>query len=132
MRKHASGTVSDLKMHLVLVTKYRRKVITALVLERLTEILSATCQKWDCKLQQCNGEADHVHMIIEYNPNMNIADFVGNLKTVSSRLIRKEFPGVKNAFKKPVLWKIGYYVGSCGEASLEAVKRYIEQQDSLD
>jgi putative transposase len=132
MRKYSGGTVSDLKIHLVLVTKYRYKVITAKVLERMQEILADTCLKWNCELQQSNGERNHVHMIIEHIPNMNLADFVGNLKTVSSRLIRKEFPAVKAAFRKPVLWKIGYYVGSCGEASLEAVKRYIEQQDPLD
>ena len=68
-------------------------------------------------------------MVIEFVPNMNLADFVGNLKTVSSRLIRKEFPAVKTAFRKPVLWKIGYHVSSCGGASLEVVKRYIERQD---
>jgi putative transposase len=132
MRKHSGGTVSDLKIHLVLVTKYRRNVITRLVLERLEQILAATALKWNCELQQCNGERNHIHMIIEHIPNMNLADFAGNLKTVSSRLIRKEFPAVKAAFRKPVLWKIGYYVGSCGEASLEAVKRYIEQQDPPD
>lgn len=131
MRKHSGGTGSDLRMHWVLVTQYRRKVITARVLKRLIEIIGATCHKWSCELQQCNGEADPVHRMIEYSPNVKISNFVGNLKTVSSRLIRKEFPGVKSAFKKPVLWKIGYYVGSCGEASLEAVKRYIEQQGAL-
>jgi putative transposase len=129
MRKHSGGTVSDLKIHLVLVTKYRYNVITGNVLKRLEEILSSTCAKWDCELQQYNGERNHVHMVIEFVPNMNLADFVGNLKTVSSRLIRKEFPAVKTAFRKPVLWKIGYHVSSCGGASLEVVKRYIERQD---
>ncbi len=132
MRKHSGGTTSDLKVHLVLVTKYRRNVITGNVLRRLEEILANTCLKWNCELQQYNGERNHVHMIIEHIPNMNLADFVGNLKTVSSRLIRKEFPAVKTAFSKPVLWKIGYHIGSCGGASLEVVKRYIEQQDPPD
>jgi putative transposase len=132
MRKYSGGTISDLRMHLVLVTKYRRKVITKTVLERLHELLAATCSKWDCELQQFNGERNHVHLLIEYTPKIEISKFVNNLKTVSSRLIRKEFPAVKDAFRKDVLWKIGYYVGSCGEASLEAVKRYIEQQDPPD
>jgi putative transposase len=132
MRKYSGGTVSDLRMHLVLVTKYRRKVITKTVLERLHELIAATCAKWDCELQQFNGERNHVHLLIEYTPKMEISKFANNLKTVSSRLIRKEFPAVKDAFRKDVFWKVGYYVGSCGEASLEAVKRYIEQQDPPD
>lgn len=130
MRKFSGGTVSNLKMHLVLVTKYRRKVISHSVLKRLEEVIAATCQKWDCELLECNGENNHVQLLIEYTPQMQISKFVNNLKTVSSRLIRKEFPEVAGAFHKDVFWKIGYYVGSCGGASLEKIKAYIEQQDS--
>ena len=66
MRKHSGGTTSDLKVHLVLVTKYRRNVITGNVLRRLEEILANTCLKWNCELQQYNGERNHVHMIITH------------------------------------------------------------------
>lgn len=121
------GTAYNLKMHLVLVTKYRRKVINHLVLTRLEQICKETCLKWECELLEFNGEPDHVHLLIEYNPKVQISKFANNLKTVSSRLIRKEFPEYLARFyyQKPVLWKIGYMVSSCGGASLETIKKYI-------
>ncbi len=87
----SSGACFSLQMHLVLVTKYRRKVITAEVLLRLEEIFHSTCLKWESRVVEFNGEPDHVHLLIDYNPKVQISKFVNNLKTVSSRLIRKEF-----------------------------------------
>lgn len=131
MKTLAGGTVYDLSIHLVLVTKYRKKVITKPMMTRLQQILSETCIKWDCKLVEFNGEPDHVHLLIEINPKAQISTLANNLKTVSSRLIRKEFPECHAKFyNKPVFWKIGYFVSSTGGANLETIKRYIQQQDS--
>ncbi len=125
------GTVYNLSIHLVLVTKYRRKVITGNVLRRLQEICEDLCKKWDCQLVEFNGEVDHCHLLIDINPKVQISAFANNLKTVTSRLIRKEFPEHCNQFyKKPVFWKIGYFVSSTGGANLETVKRYIQTQDT--
>ena len=68
----SGGTAYNLKMHLVLVTKYRRKVITRLLSERLEQIFQENCQKWECELVEFNGELDHVHLLIEYNPKVQI------------------------------------------------------------
>jgi putative transposase len=131
MKLLAGGTVYDLSIHLVLVTKYRKKVITKPMMTRLKQILSDTCAKWDCQLIEFNGEPDHVHMLIDINPKAQISAFANNLKTVSSRLIRKEFPDrCAKFYNKPVFWKIGYFVSSTGGANLETIKRYIQQQDS--
>jgi putative transposase len=133
MKILAGGTVYQLSIHLVLVTKYRYKVINALLLKRLQEIFAATCQKWDCCLQEFNGEADHVHLLIDINPKVQISAFANNLKTVSSRLIRKEFPDhCARFYRQPVFWKIGYCVISTGGASLEVVKQYIQNQAGTD
>ena len=131
MQKLSGGTVYDLSIHLVLVTKYRRKVINALMLKRLKEIFAATCQKWDCELKEFNGEDNHCHLLIAINPKAQISALANNLKTVSSRRIRKEFPDrCAQFYHKPVFWKIGYFVSSTGGANLETVKRYIQQQDT--
>ena len=127
----SGGTVYDLSIHLVLVTKYRRKVIDSGILERLQEVFASTCEKWDCSILEMNGEEDHVHLLIAINPKVQISAFANNLKTVSSRLIRKEYPEqCARFFKKPVFWKIGYFVSSTGGANLETVKKYIQSQDS--
>lgn len=131
MKTLSGGTVYDLSIHLVLVTKYRRKVINAEMLNRLQGIIADTCQKWDCTLREFNGESDHVHILIDINPKVQISAFANNIKTISSRFIRREFPEqCAKFFKKPVFWKIGYFVSSTGGANLETVKKYIQQQDS--
>jgi putative transposase len=129
MKTLAGGTVYRLSIHLVLVTKYRYKVISTPVLSRLKEIFAATCQKWECELTEFNGESDYVHMLIDINPKVQISAFANNLKTVSSRLIRKEFPEhCAKFYRKPVFWKIGYCVVSTGGASLDVVTNYIQNQ----
>lgn len=133
MKTLAGGTVYRLSIHLVLVTKYRYKAISTPILNRLKEIFVATCQKWECELTQFNGESDHVHMLIDINPKVQISAFANNLKTVSSRMIRKEFPEhCARFYHKPVFWKIGYCVVSTGGASLDVVKNYIQNQAGTD
>jgi len=73
----------------------------------------------------------HVHLLININPKVQISAFANNLKTVSSRFIRKKFPvHCAKFYRKAVFCQIGYYVSSTGGANLETVKKYIKQQDS--
>ncbi|MEI7842402.1 MAG: IS200/IS605 family transposase [Gallionellaceae bacterium] len=121
----------NLNYHLVMVTKYRRKCITAPILERLKVICTELTEKWDCELLEFNGEADHVHLLLSLNPKVAPSVFVNNLKTVSSRLIRKDFKEdlSKVYYKKPVFWSRSYCVMTCGGAPLSVIKQYIEQQE---
>lgn len=133
MKKLNGGTVYDISIHLVLVTKYRRKVINTEVLARLEEIFRATALKWDCEVTEFNGESDHVHMLIDINPKAQISKLANNLKTVSSRLIQKEFKEhVTKFLYKDAFWKIGYCVSSTGGASIETIKQYIQNQAEID
>jgi putative transposase len=84
--------VSDMKAHLVLTTKYRRKAFTGEMLKRLHEILSDLCQKWDCKLIEFNGEADHIHLLFQYYPQMDVSKFVNNIKSVQTADITPKQP----------------------------------------
>ena len=79
------------KYHFVLVTKYRRKCLNRAMLERLERICQNLCEKWDVGLDEFGGEADHIHLLLDFHPNRMPSKFVNNLKTVSSRLRRKEF-----------------------------------------
>jgi putative transposase len=122
--------VYKLSYHLVLVTKYRKEIITSDMLIDLQSIFTRLCKSWGCKLLEFNGEKDHVHLLIEANPNITISDFVNNLKTVSSRLIRKQYKDyVRKFYRKPVFWHRSYCIVSTGGAPLEIIKRYIEQQN---
>ena len=129
--KKGYRNVYDLNIHLVLVTKYRKKLISRAMLLRLQAILTATCQKWRSDLVEFNGEDNHVHLIINYPPDVEVSKLVNNLKTVSSRLIRKEFEREINAvYKKPVFWSGAYFVASCGGVTVDQLKAYVEKQDS--
>lgn len=90
MYHHGFSSVYKLTAQIVLVVKYGRKAISQDILDRLQEIFSETLKKWDCKLLEFNGEYDHVHLLIDYKPDKSLSVLIGNLKTVSSRLIRKE------------------------------------------
>ena len=89
---HGFRSVYKLNAHVVLVVKYRRRAINGEILTRLEEILKQTLNKWESELLEFNGESDHVHLLIDYKPDIPLSTLIGNLKTVSSRLIRKEYP----------------------------------------
>jgi len=124
----------SIHFHLVACTKYRRKCITQPMLDRLREILSDTLQKWEGELIEFNGEADHVHLLMSVNPKVQPSKLVNNLKTVSSRLIRKEFAEHldKVYWGKPVFWSRSYCIISCGGAPLSGLTQYIQQQAEIE
>lgn len=122
--------VYNLKYHLVLVTKYRRKCFTAAILDRLNIICREQCENWGAELLEFGGEADHVHLLLEMHPNIMPSKFVNSLKTVTSRLIRKEFSEhLARFYWKPVLWTRAYCLISAGGAPLSVLKEYIQKQD---
>jgi putative transposase len=127
---HKARGVSDLKAHLVLTPKYRRKIFTDPMLTRLEEIFGILMEKWEGRLIEFNGEVDHVHLLIQYTPQTELSKLINNLKTVSSRYLRKEFAERVNEFYgQDALWTSGYGIFSCGGVTVEELKKYIENQD---
>jgi putative transposase len=123
--------VFSLHFHLVMVTKYRRKAITKEMLERLRVIFQETLEKWHSELIEFNGEADHVHLLFRTNPTVQLSKLVNNLKTVSSRLIRRDFrERLKRIYWKPVFWHRSYCLITAGGATIEILRKYIEEQGS--
>lgn len=124
-------SVSDLKTHLVLTTKYRRKAITGELLARLHVLIEELLLKWDCKLIEFNGEADHVHILFQYHPDLQLSTLVGNIKSITSRKLRQEFSQhLSRFYSKDVFWNGSYFIASCGGVTISTLKQYIEAQDS--
>ncbi|MBD5606008.1 MAG: IS200/IS605 family transposase [Candidatus Eremiobacteraeota bacterium] len=116
-------------IHLVFVTKYRRNVLTAKMLDRLHDIFLETCEQMEVELIQFGGEDDHVHLMVCCPPKLAIANLVGKLKGKSSYFIRQEFwEEIKNKLWSDHFWSPSYCVVSCGGAPLEIVKQYIHDQ----
>ena len=122
--------VYKLIYHLVLVTKYRKKCLSNEMLNRLEEIIKKNCADWEIDLLEFNGEADHIHLLLEMHPNIMPSKFINNLKTVSSRLIRKEFEEeLKPYYWKPVLWTRAYCLLTTGGATIDVIREYIKNQE---
>ena len=118
----------NLHVHIVFVTKYRRKIFGELHLKSLKQYVAEICQDFDSELKECNGESDHLHMLIEYPPTVQISKLVNSLKAVTSRRMRNDHIDLRAAYSKPVLWSRSYFAGSCGGAPLDIVKKYIQNQ----
>ena len=129
--RKASHSVFNIQLHIVFVTKYRRPVINKAILERLSETFERLCEKRQNILLEFSGEADHVHLLVSMHPDNNIANFIASIKAATSRIIRKEFPEHLKKFYwgKPMFWSNSYCAISCGGASLEVLKKYIQNQN---
>ena len=101
-------------------------------LERLRVIFQETLSKWDCALIDFNSEDDHCHLVVEFKPDIELSKLIANLKTVSSRLIRQEYPELSKQYfyGKPFFWTGAYFVASCGGVTVEQLKAYVEKQSS--
>lgn len=129
INRSSSHAVFSIKLHIVFVTKYRRMTLTPALLEYLETSFSEILGEWRCKLLQFGGESDHIHMLVDIHPALNISVLINNLKTASARRARNRFAEHLALFyKKPLFWHRAYYVGSVGGATLEQVRAYVEAQ----
>jgi putative transposase len=103
------------------------------MLMRFKEIFTDLVKKFDGDLMEFNGETDHVHRLLSLNPKICLSSFIGNLKTVSARKIRREFSEqIAQTYWKPVFWSRSYCILTCGGAPLTIIKQYIENQEAID
>lgn len=127
--KSSSHAVYNLKLHIVFVTKYRRKTLTPEMLDYLKQAFGDCLQAWRCNLLEFGGEEDHVHLLVEIHPALNISVLINNLKTASARRARSRFAEHLDKFYwKPLFWHRAYFVSSVGGATLDTVRAYVEAQ----
>lgn len=122
-------SIYNLKYHLVVITKYRHKCINKEILEDLREIFTNLIEGKNGTLIEFNGETDHVHLLFEVPPQVELAKLVNTLKTVSSRLIRKKYSDyLQEYYWKPVFWSRSYCILTTGGATIEMIEKYIKSQ----
>jgi putative transposase len=127
--KSLSNAMFSLRLHMVFVTKYRRKVLTDTIRGHLGAAFAGILAGWRCQLLEFGGEDDHVHLLVEIHPALNISTLINNLKSASSKRMRNKFTNhVAKFYWKPYFWNRAYYVSSVGNVTLETIKRYVEQQ----
>ena len=121
-----------LNYHLVLVVKYRKNVLNDEISNRLREIFEYICPKYNIVLGEWNHDKDHIHLLFRANPNTDIPKFINAYKSASSRLIKKEFPSIKKQLWKEYFWSRSYCLTTTGGASLDVIKKYIQNQGTAN
>ena len=121
-------SVFSIHFHLILVVKYRKKVIDERISERLKEIFEYIQDNYNIVLEEWNHDIDHVHVLFRSEPNSNISKFINAYKSASSRLIKKEYPFIRSRLYKEAFWSQSFCLISTGEANIETIKKYIESQ----
>jgi len=114
--------------HLVLVTKYRRKVINNAISNRLKEMFMQMQKNYNIDLQEWNHDEDHVHILFKAHPNSELSKFINAYKSASSRIIKKEFPEIRQQLWKEYFWSRSFCLLTTGGVPIEVIKKYIENQ----
>ncbi len=124
--KSNNNIVYSCKYHIVWCPKYRRKILVGNVEVRLKELIVESCINMNVDIIEMEIMPDHVHILIEVDPQFGVHKVVKNIKGKTSKILRDEFPELKT--KLPTLWTNSYFISTIGGAPLEIVKRYIESQ----
>ena len=130
--KRNSNAVYLLNYHIIFVTKYRKKVFeNDEVVERLKEIMREVAKQCDVEIinQECG--TDHIHLMVSMKPTASITKCINLLKGRSARLIRAEFD-LSESLYGDSLWSDSYYIATCGNVSLDALYKYIDNQRKKD
>jgi len=118
--------------HLILVVKYRRKVFDDTISDRAKEIFEYIAPKYHITLEEWNHDKDHVHILFRAHPNTEISKFINTYKSASSRLLKKEFPQIKEKLWKEYFWSQSFCLLTTGGAPIEIIRKYIESQGNKE
>jgi putative transposase len=114
--------------HLVLVVKYRRKVIDGTISDYAKDKFVSLSEKYNITLVEWNHDIDHVHILFKAQPNSELSKFINAYKSASSRTIKKDFPHVRKKLWKEMFWSRSFCLLTTGGSPIEVVKKYIENQ----
>lgn len=130
--KTGSHSIFCLTYHMVFVTKYRRKCLTTEMLSYLENLFANLCSKWEAKLLEFGGEPDHVHLLVSLNPKIQPSKLVNNLKPISSRMVRQQYANyLRRFYWKPLFWTDSYCILTTGGATIDTIRKYIENQGAV-
>ena len=120
--------VYDLNYHLILVTKYRRDVLTDAISNELRNIFTKTGMSYGVDVKEFNHDKDHVHVLFTAKPTTEMSKFLNVYKSQSSRLIKQQFPEIKTELWEEKFWSRSYFLATTGGVTLDIIKRYIQSQ----
>lgn len=124
--KSSKHLVFSCQYHVIFCPKYRRKVLTGRIAERLKELILEKQEEFQYEILDMEVMPDHVHMLIDVDPKIGVYTVVSKIKGYTSKQLREEFPELKK--KLPTLWTLSKFISSVGSVTLDVVKKYIEEQ----
>jgi putative transposase len=127
--KSNKNVVYSCKYHVVWCPKYRRKVLVSDVERRLRELIIQICAERQSEIIELEIMPDHVHLLVEVDPQYGIHRLTKRIKGYSSRVLRKEFKHLTT--RLPTLWTNSYFVATVGGAPQAIIKQYIENQKNV-
>ena len=121
-------SVFMLQYHLILVTKYRKRVINDTISVRLREIFDYIASNYNITVEEWNHDEDHVHILFRAHPNSELSKFINAYKSASSRLIKKENPSLRKHLWREMFWSRSFCLITTGGVSADVIRRYIQTQ----
>lgn len=123
-------SVFKLYYHLIMTTKYRRKVIDEEICKFLRTKFEDISGRYNIQLDEINHDKDHIHILFRANPNTDLSKFINAYKSASSRMVKKHYPRVKEKLWKSMFWTRSYCLLTSGGVTIDIVRQYIENQGS--
>lgn len=123
-------SVFKLYYHLIMSTKYRRKVLNDEITEYAKNKFVEIAKSYHITLEEFNHDLDHVHILFRAHPNSEISKFINAYKSSTSRMIKKTFPYVKQKLWQSMFWTKSYCLLTSGGVTVEMIRAYIENQGS--
>lgn len=127
-----SHSIYNLQFHYVACVKYRRKVLAEAVSTRLKEINLSVAAEVGVTIIEQETDQDHIHILFSAKPQIQLSKFINSLKSVSARLLFREFPELKEKLWGGSFWSPSYFLASTGQVTLDVLKRYVENQNAKD
>ena len=127
--RKGSHTKYDLQYHIVWITKYRRKVLTGKLKERLQVILMQVCEQNNIIILKGKVMEDHVHLMVSCTPKISVSKIIQLMKGRTSKMLQDEFPNLKKKYWGQHIWGTGYFVRSVGAVTEEMIRNYVESQN---
>ena len=125
---HNAHSVYLMYYHLIMVVKYRRKVIDDPISERAKEIWERIAPDYGITLEEWNHDVDHVHVMFRAQPKSELSKFINAYKSASSRLLKKEYPQIRERLWKEAFWSQSFCLLTAGGAPIDVIRSYIETQ----
>ena len=122
-------TKYDLKVHLVWIPKYRKKILTGAVALRVRDVLRQIAMEHELAIISGKVSSDHIHLLVSYRPHQDVSTIAQWLKGISSRILLQEFPHLRKMLWGRHVWARGYLAVTTGTITAEMIHKYIAEQE---